>query len=69
MLQNEYLAQPEEPARRPHVQSVVAAVDDHGGRAAGKRAAGGDLPEEQSDAKRRNKRLFGAILGTLQRFR
>lgn len=43
-----------------------------GGRSEGSRkrpAPGGGLLEENTDAKRRNKRLFGAILGTLQRFR
>lgn len=43
-----------------------------GGRSEGSRkrpAPGGALLEENADAKRRNKRLFGAILGTLQRFR
>jgi hypothetical protein len=34
-----------------------------------KRPAEGALLEESADVKRRNKRLFGAILGTLQRFR
>lgn len=43
-----------------------------GGRSEGSRkrpAPGGALLEENVDVKRRNKRLFGAILGTLQRFR
>lgn len=40
---------------------------DQGGRR--KRAAGGELLDEKPDVKRRNQRLFGAILGTLQRFR
>lgn len=49
---------------------MVAAVegDDSGRR---KRSAddGGELFEEKKDVKRRNQRLFGSILGTLQRFR
>ncbi|KAL4423850.1 hypothetical protein ABPG75_001151 [Micractinium tetrahymenae] len=59
--------------RRPVLQSVVAPVEgdpngsyEQGGRR--KRAAGGELLDEKPDVKRRNQRLFGAILGTLQRF-
>lgn len=59
--------------RRPALQSVVAPMEDQpnggydqGGRR--KRAAGGELLDEKPDVKRRNQRLFGAILGTLQRF-
>ncbi|KAL4446225.1 hypothetical protein ABPG77_003032 [Micractinium sp. CCAP 211/92] len=59
--------------RRPVLQSVVAPVEgepngsyDQGGRR--KRSAGGELLDDKPDVKRRNQRLFGAILGTLQRF-
>lgn len=60
--------------RRPMLQSVVAPVegDPHDGYEQSgrrKRAAGGELHDEKPDVKRRNQRLFGAILGTLQRFR
>ncbi|EFN52233.1 hypothetical protein CHLNCDRAFT_54556 [Chlorella variabilis] len=56
----------EEQSRRPNLSSVVAApVNDGPDR---KRPAEGSLLEENVDVKRRNKRLFGAILGTLQRF-
>lgn len=59
--------------RRPMLQSVVAPVegDPHDGYEQSgrrKRAAGGELHDEKPDVKRRNQRLFGAILGTLQRF-
>lgn len=59
------------PGRRPGLQSVVAPADERGSGSEGgrKRPAQGTLLEDNADVKRRNKRLFGAILGTLQRFR
>jgi hypothetical protein len=56
--------------RRPHLQSVVAApAAAEGEPRAGSKRPAGELLEEKADVKRRNQRLFGSILGTLQRFR
>lgn len=58
---------PVEPTR--HSLSSVVAPVEQSERQDRKRPAEGALLEERADVKRRNKRLFGAILGTLQRFR
>lgn len=54
-------------ARQPRVASSVVVADDSGAAQSHKRSTE-TLLDERPDAKKRNKRLFGSLLGTLKKF-